>query len=406
MACKFISWAIKAGASLQMYALLPFTHHSYLSERAFRRTQLHISNYLIYALDSALQRVLDAHPVIDPLHRSADSPDLSKPLSPSKVLTKIKSSERQIAPLICEESPTFSSAQVAAPADACVWPVASKQLAAVAVLDTLLRGLTDVLNACDTGVAGRIAAHDWSMLAANLRALIQRGKYYDLPQLKHKNVQSDATTAAALQLLAACVRARCNHLTIVEDSSFLEAIFGIMNNPGATGPNAALAVVLELAKLPDTQRAISSTFGYMTGTKAGASWRNSVMSKMSREIKRLCASEGSPPSKSGAKATASFMTVQHDAYEDEDSPSDEPLMRSPLLPPISSGKSSRASAKSPSSRVPTAATVKASPLSSPNARVPAPAPSSPAALSSRGLTGSRGSKGVKSPAALVLPALS
>jgi hypothetical protein len=358
---------------------------------------LYISNCLIHSLDAAWHRVLDTQPVIDPVVHSADTPDPSKSVSSFKAMTKIKSSELQSASLTCEDIPTFSPAQMAAPADASVWPVASKQLSPVAVLDTLLRGLAQVLDAADTGAARHIAAHDWGLLAANLRALIQRGKYYDLPQLKHKNVQSDATTAAALQLLASCVRAKCDYFTVVEDSSFLEAIFGIMNNPGAAGPNAALAAVLELAKLPGTQRAISSTFGFMTGTKAGAAWKNSAMSKMSKEIRRLCASECSPPSKS-VKTASSFISLRNDADEDEDLPSDEAFARSPLLPPISATKYSRSTAASPAA--------KASPVSSPNARAPAPARSPSAASSSRGHTGTRVSQSVKSPSALVLPALS
>jgi hypothetical protein len=317
-------------------------------------------------------------------------------------MTKIKSSEKQSSSFISDDAPTFSPVQVAAPADACVWPIASKQLAAVAMLDTVLRGLTQVLNASDTGVARLFAAHDWSLLTSNLRTLIQRGKYFDLPQMKHKNVQSDATTAAALQLLAACVRAKCNYTTILQDSSFLEAIFGIMNNPGACGPHAALAAVLELAKLPDSQRPLSSTFGYMTGTKAGASWKNSAMSKMSREIRRLCASEGSPASKSPARASSSFMSTQNDGEEDEDFPYDDSIASSPLLPPISAkSKSSRAAGRSPASRLSSAFDAKASPVSSPHAHFPAPARASP-----NGRAGTGASQGGKTPAARVLPALS
>lgn len=348
--------------------------------------------------------MLDAHPIIDPLASSANASELSKPLSHSKVMTKIKSSEKQSSSFICDDAPTFSPVQVAAPADASVWPIASKQLAAVAMLDTVLRCLTQVLNASDTGVARHFAAHDWSLLTSNLRTLIQRGKYFDLPQMKHKNVQSDATTAAALQLLAACVRAKCNYTTILQDSSFLEALFGVMNNPGASGPHAALAAVLELAKLPDSHRALSSTFGYMTGTKAGASWKNSAMSKMSREIKRLCAAgEGSPASKSPARASSSFMSTQNDdGEEDEDFPYDDSIASSPLLPPISAkSKSSRAAGRSPASRLSPAFDAKASPVSSPHAHSPAPARASP-----NGRAGTGASQGVKSPSARVLPALS
>jgi hypothetical protein len=360
---------------------------------------------LIQALDAAVLRMLDAHPIGDP-SAHAQAPNTSKPPSPAKVLTKIKSSETLHAPVLCEECVTFTHAQVAAPADACVWPAASKQLSAVAMLETLLRGLAQVLDACDCGVAKHFAARDWSLLAANLRALVQRGKYYDLPQLKHKNVQSDTTTAATLQLLAACLRAKCNYATITEDGSFMEAIFGIMNNPGAAGPNAALAAVLELAKLPDTQRAISSTFGYLTGTKAGASWKNSAMSKMSHQIKRLCATEGPPPSKSAAKSSSGILSVQNDEDEDEDFPTEGFGARSPLLPPISPAKSLRSTAGSPSSRAAAAAAAaKASPVCSPQARDTARARATPRTPSSSGHADTRPSHGVASPPALVLPSL-
>jgi hypothetical protein len=275
-------------------------------------------------MDAALQRMLDAHPVVDPLAQPADAPDPSKTTSATKMMTKMKSLEKQSGSHFLDTAATFSPLQVASPADACVWPIASSQLTAVSVLNEILRAFAQVLAAADTGAAAHIGDNEWKLLARNIRLLMQRGKYYDLPQFKHKNVQSDATTAAAVHLLAACVRARCNYINIIEDSSYLEALFGIMNNPGATGPNAALRAVLELAKIPDAQRALSSTFGYMTGTKAGASWTNSAMAKMSREIKRLCASGGSPSTKASAKTLARQISaqkggsIQHDDEEDED----------------------------------------------------------------------------------------
>jgi hypothetical protein len=376
-----------------------------------RRVQLHISNNLIHAMDAALVRVLDATPIIDPLAAPADAHDHSKPLSPSKMMTKIKSSEQQNASSLHDVSATFSPLQVASPADACVWPIASSQLTAVSLLNDILRAFTQVLDASDTGVAAHIGANEWKLLIANMRLLIQRGKYFDLPQFKHKNVQSDATTAATLHLLAACVRARCNCSSIIEDSSFLEALFGIMNNPGATGPNAALRAVLELARVPDTQRALSSTFGFMTGTKAGASWKNSAMSQMSREIKKLCAGGSSPATKASAKslarrASTQSSSFQNDEEEDEDFETDGCITSSPLLPPISPSRSSRVATSSPLARIATASKGKASPVSSPSARPSAPARSTPPAPSSRVQTGGgAATQGVRSPAAVVLPAL-
>jgi hypothetical protein len=353
-------------------------------------------------MDAALVRVLDASPIIDPLTIPADIPDPSKPLSPSKMMTKIKSSEQQNASSLRDVTATFSPLQVASPADACVWPIASSQLSAVPLLNDILRAFTQVLDASDTGVAAHIGANEWNLLATNMRLLIQRGKYFDLPQFKHKNVQSDTTTAATLHLLAACVRAQCNCSNIIEDSSYLEALFGIMNNPGATGPNAALRAVLELARVPDTQRALSSTFGYMTGTKAGASWKNSAMSQMSREIKKLCAG-GSPTTKASAKslarrASAQSASFQNDEEEDEDFEADGGIASSPLLPPISPSRSSRVATSSPLSRVATASKGKASPVSSPSARPTASARFTPPAPNSRVQTG------VRSPG-VVLPAL-
>jgi hypothetical protein len=326
------------------------------------------------------------------------------------MMTKMKSLEKQSGSHFLDAAATFSPLQVASPADACVWPIASSQLTAVSVLNEILRAFAQVLDAADTGVAAHIGDNEWKLLAGNIRLLMQRGKYYDLPQFKHKNVQSDATTAAALHLLAACVRARCNYINIIGDSSYLEALFGVMNNPGATGPNAALRAVLELAKIPDAQRALSSTFGYMTGTKAGASWTNSAMAKMSREIKRLCASGGSPSTKASAKSLARQISAQKggsfqdDDEEDEDFETDKPE-HSPLLPPISPSRSSRVATSSPLSRVATASKGKSPTVSSPAARSPAPAQSTPPASSSRVRTGGRASPGVKSPAAAALPAL-
>ena len=326
------------------------------------------------------------------------------------MMTKIRSSAAQRTSLP-EDAPTFSPLQIAAPADACVWPIASKHLTATSILEEILRAFRQVLDAADSGVGSRFGASDWNLLANNIRLLLQRGRYYDLPAFKHKNVQSDATTAAALWLLSACVRAQCNHTKITEESSYLEALFALMNNPGATGPNAALAAALELAKLPDTQRALSSTFGYMTGTKAGQKWKNSAMSKMAREIKRLCFSGGSPKVASKSR-TAKLGSVQDDE-EDEDFPADEPLpASSSLLPPISSRGASRMSSSSPLPRVVTTSggsmlAAAASPV--PAARSPAPARSTPNAPTSRGKA-SQGSKSpaqivCKSPAHVVLPAL-
>jgi hypothetical protein len=340
-------------------------------------------------------RVFDAHPINDPLAPSAQS---SQPPPPPIAMTKIRSSANLSPSSLPQAQPTFSPVQVASPADACVWPIASPQLAAVAVLEEVLRAFIHVLDSSGTGVARHFGAHDWSLLSTNIRTLIQRGKYYDLPQFKHKNVQSDTTTAAALQLLAACVRAQCNHMKIVEDSSFLEALFGIMNNPGAMGPHAALAAVLELAKVPGAQRALSSTFGYMTGTKAGASWKNSAMSKMSREIKRLCAGGADRP----AVPRPSFQSasVQNDEDEDDDCLDDDRVPSAQLLPPISPTRSSRVATASPLPRTATASNRKAPGAGSPSARSPTPANLSPAASSSRVRTG-----GVRSPAAAALPAL-
>ena len=398
-ACKYISWSIKAGAALQMFAPpKTFTFSSPHFSSPQRRSQLYIATYLIQSMDAAMLRVFDAHPINDPL---APSPQASQPPPPSIAMTKIRSSANLNPSSLPQPQPTFSPVQVASPADACVWPIASPQLAAVAMLEEVLRAFIHVLDSsgASTGVARHFGAHDWSLLATNIRTLIQRGKYYDLPQFKHKNVQSDSTTAAALQLLAACVRAQCNHTKIVEDSSFLEAIFGIMNNPGAMGPHAALAAVVELAKVPGAQRALSSTFGYMTGTKAAASWKNSAMSKMGREIKRLCAGGGDRP----AAARSSFpnaCAAQNDEDEDDDCLDEERVPSGQLLPPISPSKSSRIATASPLSRTATASNRKAPGAASPSARSPTPANSSPAARSSSSRTG-----GVGSPAAAVLPAL-
>jgi hypothetical protein len=388
------SWRCAGNVPKSSYHAISSSSHLFC-----RRVQLLISRNLIYAMDAALLRVLDANPIIDPLQPSANAPGSSSPLTASTFMTKIKSSEKQSASLFHEIAPTFSPLQVAAPADACVWPVASSQLTAVAILDEIMRAFTEVLDACDAGAASHFAQQDWTLLTTNIRLLVQRGKYYDLPQFKHKNVQSDATTASALYLLAACVRARCNYITIIEDSSFLEAIFGIMNNPGATGPNAALRAVLEISKVPDAQRALSSTFGFMTGTKAGSTWKNSAMSKMSREIKRLCASGGSPPAKSSSKTQAKQQSrsFQNDDEEDEDFETGDLIASSPLLPPISPSRSSRVATGSPLSRITTAS--KAG--SSPSHRSPALASSTPPPKSRGGA-----SQGGKSPAAAVLlPAL-
>jgi len=365
-------------------------------------------------MDAALHRVLDSQLNIDANAPPVDALPFPTPSSPSVMMTKVRSSETQSAILLPADAVTFLPLQVAAPADACVWPISSKQLTSVSVLEEVLRAFRQVLDASDSGVGSRFGESDWNLLVNNIRLLMQRGKYYDLPAFRHKNVQSDSTTAATLWLLSACVRAQCNHTKITEDSSFLEALFAIMNNPGAMGPNAALAAALELAKLPDTQRALSSTFGYMTGTKAGQSWKNSAMSKMAKEIKRLCFHGGSPQkvvSKSGTARIGSVAKLAHveDEDEDEDFSAEEPFAASgSLLPPISSRGSSRVATSSPLSRVVTTSNgnrvVAASPtpaaVRSP-ARPPAPVRSTPNAPSSRGRT----SQGCMSPAQAVLPAL-
>jgi hypothetical protein len=123
------------------------------------------------------------------------------------------------------------------------------------------------------------------------------------------------------------------------------------------------------------------------------------MSKMSREIKRLCASGGSPPAKSSSKTQAKQQSrsFQNDDEEDEDLETGDLIASSPLLPPISPSRSSRVATGSPLSRVATASKAGSS-----------PSHLSPALTSSSPPPKSRGaaSQGGKSPAAAVLlPAL-